>query len=168
MGQRSEVRRRAAVQNLVCQHGDLELYVLRNPGAHFASVLTKILSQYMHVLTNFSHALLTLDVIPESHPPSASINSCQSSDRTYLPLLANSHYQETTHHCQPMYLMCRCCSYAVGQTTRRHPATSSHIFFPLHLFSPRSCHHLSTAEHRLSMLFFFSQENIFRLFHPQL
>jgi len=53
-----------------------------------------------------------------------------------------------------------CCSYAVGRTTRRHPAISSRIFFPLHLFSPRSCHRLSTAEHRLSMLFF-SQENIF-------
>ena len=61
-----------------------------------------------------------------------------------------------------------CCSYTVGRTTRRHPATSSRIFFPLHLFSPRSCHRLSTAEHRLSMLFFFSQESIFLLFHPQL
>jgi len=40
-----------------------------------------------------------------------------------------------------------CCSYAVGRTTRRHPATSSRIFFPLHQFSPRSCHRLSTAEH---------------------
>ena len=44
---------------------------------------------------------------------------------------------------------CSCCLYAVGRTTRRHPATSSRIFFPLHLFSPRSCHRLSTAEHRL-------------------
>ena len=44
-----------------------------------------------------------------------------------------------------------CCSCAVGRTTRRHPATSSCIFFPLHLFSPRSCHRLSTAEHRLFM-----------------
>jgi len=57
------------------------------------------------------------------------------------------------------------CLYAVGRTTRRHPATSSRIFFPLHMFSPRSCHRLSTAEHRLSMLFFFSHENIFPLFH---
>jgi len=60
-------------------------------------------------------------------------------------------------------ILTRCCSYAVGRTTRWHPATSSRIFFPLHLFSPRSCHHLSTAEHRLSMLFFFSHENIFLL-----
>jgi len=45
-----------------------------------------------------------------------------------------------------------CCSYAVGRTTRRHPPTSSHILFPLHLFSSRSCHRLSTAKHRLSML----------------
>jgi len=41
--------------------------------------------------------------------------------------------------------------------------SSSLIFFPLHLFSPLSCHRLSTAEHRLSMLFFFSQENIFKV-----
>ena len=44
-----------------------------------------------------------------------------------------------------------CSSYAVGRTTRRHPATSSRIFFPLHLFSPRSFHRLSTAKHCLSM-----------------
>ena len=38
--------------------------------------------------------------------------------------------------------------------------TNSHIFCPL--LSPRSCHRLSTAGHRLSMLLpvFFSQENI--------
>ena len=38
--------------------------------------------------------------------------------------------------------------------------TNSRIFFPL--LSPRSCHRLSTAGHRLSMLLsvFFSQENI--------
>ena len=62
-------------------------------------------------------------------------------------------------------ILTRCCSYAVGRTTSWHPATSSRIFFPLHLFSPRSCHivYLSTAEHRLSMLFFFSHENIFLL-----
>ena len=31
----------------------------------------------------------------------------------------------------------------VCRTTRRHPATSSRVFFPLHLFSTRSCHRLS-------------------------
>jgi len=40
------------------------------------------------------------------------------------------------------WTLCCCCSYAVGRTTHRHPATSSRIFFPLHLFSPRSCHRL--------------------------
>ena len=63
--------------------------------------------------------------------------------------------------------ICCCSLRRIGRITRRHPATSSRIFFPLHLFSARSCHRLSTAEHRLSMLFFFSQENIFLLFYPQ-
>jgi len=32
-------------------------------------------------------------------------------------------------------ILTRCCSYAVGRTTRRHPATSSRIFFPLQFCS---------------------------------
>jgi len=40
-----------------------------------------------------------------------------------------------------MSCLLECCSsYIVSRTTRRHPATCSCIFFPLHLFSPRSCH----------------------------
>ena len=59
---------------------------------------------------------------------------------------------------------CCCCSYVVGRRTRRtahsHSAASSRMFFPLHiLFSPRSCHRLSTAGQHISMLFF-SRENI--------
>ena len=67
---------------------------------------------------------------------------------------------------QHRFTLSCCCSYAVGRTTRRHPATSSRIFFPLHLFSPRSCHRLSFARHRLSMFFFFSHEilPLFKLF----
>ena len=71
-------------------------------------------------------------------------------------------------NCMALQYVACCYSYGVGRTTRRHPVTSSRIFFILHLFSPRSCHRLSTAERRLSMLFFFSQENIFLLFHRQL
>ena len=48
-----------------------------------------------------------------------------------------------------------CCSYAVGRTTRRHPATSSRIFFPLHLFSPRSwwpVHRRTSSIHAVLLL----------------
>ena len=96
---------------------------------------------------------------------------CSCCDPTMLDVVILDRYNDNngivvrTGDALPSLLLCSVCLYVVDRTARNHPAITC-IFFPLLLFSPRSCHRLSTAGHRLSMLFFFSQENIFLQFHP--